>query len=149
MTKRSKKIPKNPILGPFWLLFCPNLGRNVFSWKNRFCQFSNIPIIYHHTRNQRKLITYSWEKCRTDGRTDRRTDNGDFIGPSVGRGSNKPCLRLLTIATKNHNSPLSLFLKSLAAHPLNEVCRTSISPSSSWNWNSEIQKMKREKSFSV
>ena len=28
------------------------------------------------------------EKCQTDGRADGQTDNGDFIGPSVGRRSN-------------------------------------------------------------
>ena len=37
--------------------------------------------------DQKKLMTYSWEKCRTDGQTDGLTDNGDFTGPSVGRGS--------------------------------------------------------------
>ena len=34
-------------------------------------------------------MTYSREKCRTDGRTDGQTDNGDFIGPSLGRESKK------------------------------------------------------------
>ena len=53
------------------------------------CQFLDIPIIYHRTKNQKKLISYLWEKRLTDGRTDGRTDNGDFIGSSVGRGSKK------------------------------------------------------------
>ena len=54
----------------------------------------NIPIIYHHAKNQEKLMTHSSEKYRTDEQTERQTDrqtnrqtdNGDFIGPFVGRG---------------------------------------------------------------
>ena len=34
-------------------------------------------------------MTYSREKCRTDGRTGGQTDNGDFIGPSLERESKK------------------------------------------------------------
>ena len=54
MIKFFKKLTKNyfgVILGPF----CPNLGKNEFSWKRRFCQFFNIWIIYHF-----------WENCWTD-----------------------------------------------------------------------------------
>ena len=40
--KKSKKPYFAAILGPF----CPNLGKNGFSWKKRLCQFLNIPIIY-------------------------------------------------------------------------------------------------------
>ena len=29
-------------------------------------------------------MSHPLEKCQTDGRTDRRADNGDLIGPSVG-----------------------------------------------------------------
>ena len=62
-----------------------------FSWKKKLCKFLSIPIIYHRAKNQKKLTTYSREKRRTDGRTNgqkvRQTDNRDFTGPLVGRGS--------------------------------------------------------------
>ena len=75
-------------MGPFSAFFCPNLGKNKFSWKIGVCQFLNILIIYHHAKNQKNLMTNSWGKCRTDRRSDGQTNNGDFIRPSVGRGSN-------------------------------------------------------------
>ena len=87
--KKSKK----PFLGHFWP-FCPNLGKNYLTSKKRefFCQFLNIPIIYHSAKNQKKLMNHYWENHWTDGPTDRPTDgqadSGDFIEPSVGRGSN-------------------------------------------------------------
>ena len=34
----------------------------------------NIPIIYHHAKNQEKLMTHSSEKYRTDEQTERQTD---------------------------------------------------------------------------
>lgn len=34
-------------------LFCSNLGENKFSWKKAFCQFLNIPNIYHRAKNQK------------------------------------------------------------------------------------------------
>ena len=83
--------------GPFFQKF----GQNEFFWKNGFCRFLNIQIIYHHAKNEKKLITDSWEKCRTDGQTNRQedrqrdrrpngqTNNGDFIGPCERRGSKK------------------------------------------------------------
>ena len=81
--KKSKKLWFGGILHPFR----PNLDKNEFSWKKGLYQFLNIPIIYHRAKSQKKLISHSWEKCRTDGRTDRQAS--DFMGPSVGRGSNK------------------------------------------------------------
>ena len=88
MTKVFKKSQKKPILVPFWVLSCPN------SPTKKGCQFLNIPIIYHHAQNQKKLKTHSWEKCRTDGRRDGQTDGRMdgrtdrqktviFLGPSV------------------------------------------------------------------
>ena len=67
--KKTKRTCFGAILGPFSL----NLGKNEFSWKG-LCQFLNIPIIYHRPKNQKKLVTHSWEKCRTARRTDRQTD---------------------------------------------------------------------------
>ena len=84
--KKSKK----PNFGANLDAFCPKLGKNEFSWENRLCQFLKIPIIYHHAKNQKKLMSHSSEKYRTDRRTDRQTDrhryNGDFIGHSLRRG---------------------------------------------------------------
>ena len=59
MTKLFKKIQKNL----FWAIF----------WENVFCQFLNIPIIYHRAKNHEKLMSHFREKCRTDGRTDGQT----------------------------------------------------------------------------
>ena len=59
----------------FWAnlgLFCSNLVKNEFSWKRGLCQFLNISIIYHHIKNQKKLMSHFWEKCWTDVWTDRQ-----------------------------------------------------------------------------
>ena len=53
MTKFFKKSYFCAILSPF----CPNLGKNEFSWKKGLCQFLDIPIIYHRAKNQKKLIS--------------------------------------------------------------------------------------------
>ena len=46
-----------------------NLGKNEFSWKKKgSVKFLNIPIIYHHVKNQKKL-----EKCHTNRQSDRKT----------------------------------------------------------------------------
>ena len=39
--------------------FCPNLGEKEFSWNKEFWEFLNIPIIYHDTKNLKKLTTHS------------------------------------------------------------------------------------------
>ena len=85
MTKFIKKS-KKPYFGAILGTFCPILSKNEFSWKKGLCQLLNIPIIYHIAKNEKELINHSWEKCRTDGRTDRQIDNSYFIGPSVERG---------------------------------------------------------------
>ena len=54
------------ILGPFW----SNVDKKEFSWKKGLCKFLNIPVIYQCAKNQKKLMTHSWQKCRNDGRTD-------------------------------------------------------------------------------
>ena len=108
MTTFFKKSKKN-YLGAILGLFCPCLGKNELSLKKGFCHFLDIPIIYHCVKSQKKLMSYFWEKRRTDGRTDRQThrlterqtDNSDFIGPSVGQGSNK-CSSLTNFIKTNH-----------------------------------------------
>ena len=82
-------------MGPFCALFAENVSKNEFSWKTELCQFLNIVIIYHRTKNQKKLISHSRESAElmdgrhTDGhtngqidrQTDRQTDKSDLIGP--------------------------------------------------------------------
>ena len=97
--KKFKKLYFGAILNPF----CPNLGKNEFSWRKGLCQFLvDIPSIYHRPKNQKKLMTYSGGKCRTDGwterltLTERQTDNSDFVGTSIGRCPNySPKVRLV------------------------------------------------------
>ena len=48
------------------------IQKNLF-WENVFCQFLNIPIIYHRAKNHEKLMSHFREKCRTDGWTDGQT----------------------------------------------------------------------------
>ena len=85
MVFRSKK----PILQPFWVSFFPEFGQQCIFLAKSQCLYEclKIPIIHHHAKIQKKLMTHSWEESQTEARTDRRTDNGDFIGPSVGRRS--------------------------------------------------------------
>ena len=74
-------------MGPF----CPNLGENEFSWKKGLCRFLDIPTIYHHAKNEKKLMCHFEKNARltdkqtTDRQTDRQTDKCDFIGPSAGQ----------------------------------------------------------------
>ena len=73
MTKFFKKS-KIPYSGAFFDPFRPNLDKNEFSWEKALCQFLNISVIYHRFKNHEKLMNHSSEKCRTDGRIERRTD---------------------------------------------------------------------------
>ena len=54
--KKFKKPYFGAILGPFYA----NLGKIDFLGKieNGLCQFSDIPIIYHHAKNQKKLLSH-------------------------------------------------------------------------------------------
>ena len=71
----------------FWALLVQIWTKMNFPWETESVAG------LHRAKNQKKLITHSWEKCRTDRQTDRQTDgkkdNDDFIGPSAGRSSNK------------------------------------------------------------
>ena len=67
------------------------MHKNGFSCRKGFCQFLNIPIIYHYPKNQKKLC---WTDANLiDGQTDKQTvgqtNNADFIEPSIWLGSNK------------------------------------------------------------
>ena len=84
MTKFSNKYITTfygALLGPF----CPNFGKNEFSWKKKLCQLLNIPTIYNRAKNQKKLMSHSWEKFRPHGRTDRWTDRQRWINTTLGR----------------------------------------------------------------
>ena len=76
--KIFQKIPKNL----FWDQFQPfmdKFGQRIFSLKKGLCQILNIPIIYHRAKNQKKLMTHSWQNGWTDiprdRQTGRQTDN--------------------------------------------------------------------------
>ena len=60
------KSPKNPILGAIFGLFYLNFSTNEFSCKKK------TQIIYYRAKNQKKLMSHSWEKCRTHGQTNRQ-----------------------------------------------------------------------------
>ena len=64
----QEKLHFAAILSPF----CPNLDKNEFFWKKGLCQVLNIPIIYHHAKNQKKIKTYFWEICEIEGKPDRQ-----------------------------------------------------------------------------
>ena len=73
INKIFQKIEK-PYFGAILDPFCKDLGKNEFSWKKRLCQFLNILIIYHHTKNQKKKFAIPEENVElTDGQTGRRT----------------------------------------------------------------------------
>ena len=100
--KKSKKTYFGAILGPF----CPNLGKNEFSFKKGLCQFLNIPIIYSFAKSQKKLMSHSCVKCRTVGRTipipiPRKLQNRMTDRPY--RGSYKRISQLRGIAVGNKN----------------------------------------------
>ena len=73
MTNFSKN-QKSPFHGAILCPLCLYLGKNKFSCKKGLCQFLNIPIIYHCTRETNRQIS-------------RQTENGNFIGASVRRES--------------------------------------------------------------
>ena len=58
MTKFFKKS-KTKLFVDHFGPFPQNLVDNEVSWKKGLCQFLNIPIIYHHAKNQKKLMTRS------------------------------------------------------------------------------------------
>ena len=94
MTKVFKKS-NNPCFGamwPFWP-FLPKFGHKWIFLEKRLSQFLNIPIIYHHAKNQEQLIchySWGWMDRRMDGhtQTEEQTDNHDFVGPSIGQWTN-------------------------------------------------------------
>ena len=73
--EKSKK-PCFGAMWPFWP-FLPKFGQKWISLEKMLCQFLNIPIIYHHAKNQKKLMSLRKMLHLMDG----QTDSSDFIGP--------------------------------------------------------------------
>ena len=77
--KNSKK-PYFGAMWPFWAKF----GQKWIFLEKRLCQFLNIPSIYHHAKNQQKLICLPKKNAElTDGWKDRYNDGRLSILPSL------------------------------------------------------------------
>ena len=75
--KNFVKILKNIYFGAILGLFYPNLVKNGFCLKNKALS------VFKYSNHL--LSCQKSEKAEiTEGQTDRRTDNGDFIGYSIG-----------------------------------------------------------------
>ena len=68
-----------------------------------------LPITYHRAKNQKKLMSHSWKKCQTDRRTNRRTGNSDFMGPSVRTRYNKGLLYYFYFIDTNVSDKIRLW----------------------------------------
>ena len=73
MTKFFKKPSKKHFL-VIWGKFCPNFGKNEFSWKKGLCQFLNIPITYHGAKKSEKTDNPFLIKIPDCWWTDKQTD---------------------------------------------------------------------------
>ena len=65
ITKFFKKSQK-PYFGSIRDTFAQIGAKNEFSWKKGLCQFFNIWITYHCAKNQKNLMSHSWENCWRD-----------------------------------------------------------------------------------
>ena len=64
----------------FWGHFAQIWEKINFPGKKGLCQFLNIRIIYHRGKNQKKLMSHSCGKCRTDnGQTEGQTDRWTLV----------------------------------------------------------------------
>ena len=65
MTKFFKKS-KKPFLGAILGPFCPNFGKNEFSFlKKKLCQFLNIPVIYHWAKFLKPSLGFTLVSSKT------------------------------------------------------------------------------------
>ena len=92
----DKTYEKNLFWAHFEPFFAQIWANMKFLGKKISASFKIFQVSTTLAKSQKKLMSHSWEKCRTDGRTDGQTDNGDFIGPSVGPGSKIQCYSLHT-----------------------------------------------------
>ena len=74
-------MAKNLVFGPILAHIALIRTAIFFFSKIRLRQSLDNMVIYRHVQYQEKLIIQSWENLVTDGRTDRQTDETDFIGP--------------------------------------------------------------------
>ena len=64
--KIFQKAQKTLFWGPFSDFFTQTLAQMNFPGKKK------TQIIYYRAKNQKKLMSHSWEKCRTHGQTNRQ-----------------------------------------------------------------------------
>ena len=79
---KLKKLAKKLISGLIKARWAQIAVAIFFCAKIWLDQSLHIMISYHHVQYQKKLQIQSWELLVTDGRTDRQTDESDFIGYS-------------------------------------------------------------------
>ena len=93
-----QEVKKKSILWPFWAIFAQIWAITNFHGKKGLvskysnyllsCQISektNDPFL----RNMLNWKTDTWKICRTDRQTNNQAEKGDFLGPSIERGSKK------------------------------------------------------------
>ena len=73
---------------------------------------------YHHAKNQKKLVTHSWEKYRYTW-IKRQADSGYFLGASVGLGSKKTFSNV--VHTSQSARYLHLFIVEIIDESINLV----------------------------
>ena len=81
------KLKKIYILEPFWALLCQVWAKMNFPGK-KSCQFSNILLILPKSSKKSEKTNEPNLRKMPNQKTDGQTDNGDFIGSSVGQRSN-------------------------------------------------------------
>ena len=74
--KLMTKLMKKTYFGPFFAQIWAN---KKFLGKKVSVSFKIFQVSTTLAKNQKKLMSHSWEKCRTDGRTDGRTDRQKMV----------------------------------------------------------------------
>ena len=95
-----RKSQKKLFLGHFCPIW-PKTGQKIFFWKIRLRHIVSTIDLHHHAKNHKISSSQSREKLvtdeRTNERTDKRTNTGEFIGPSPLRGRSNNILTLLSL----------------------------------------------------
>ena len=60
------KKSQEPYFGSIWDPFAQIGAKNELSWKKELCQFFNIRITYHCSKNLKNLMRHSWENSWSD-----------------------------------------------------------------------------------
>lgn len=82
--KIFRKIQRHPILRPFWS-FLPKFGQKWMLLEKKAVSVFRYSNYLPSWPKSEKIIRHPPENCWTG----RRTDNGNFIRPSIGRGTKK------------------------------------------------------------